>query len=82
MHIYRCYATAYTVSLSLFLMVSDIICRVFLIFYIITSVIVVAGAIGNFGSVKMEMAFEKRKIDMLKREFDMDALMEMDANGE
>eukprot|EP00603_Paraphysomonas_imperforata_P001213 CAMPEP_0114424536 /NCGR_PEP_ID=MMETSP0103-20121206/6748_1 /TAXON_ID=37642 ORGANISM="Paraphysomonas imperforata, Strain PA2" /NCGR_SAMPLE_ID=MMETSP0103 /ASSEMBLY_ACC=CAM_ASM_000201 /LENGTH=287 /DNA_ID=CAMNT_0001593299 /DNA_START=360 /DNA_END=1223 /DNA_ORIENTATION=+ len=56
--------------------------RMFLIFYIIISVIVVAGAIGNFGSIKMEMAFEERKLAMLKKEFDMDALMQMDANGD
>ena len=55
---------------------------VFLIFYISVSVIVVAGAIGNFGSVKMEIAFENRKIALLKKELDMRTIMEMDEDGE
>ena len=41
-----------------------------------------AGAIGNFGSVKMEMAFEKRKHEMLAKELDLDAILQMDQNGE
>jgi hypothetical protein len=46
-------------------------------------VIIVAGAIGNFGSVKMEMAFERRRVAMLTKELlDMATILDMDANGE
>jgi hypothetical protein len=55
---------------------------VFLIFYIIFSVIIVAGAIGNFGIVKMEMSFEERKIALLSKELDMEAILAMDDDGE
>ena len=54
----------------------------FLIFYIFFSVIIVAGALGKFGSVKMEMAFEKRKIELLEKELDLQAILDMDQDGE
>lgn len=42
-----------------------------------------AGAIGNFGSVRMEMAFDKRKISLLQKDLlDMGAILEMDQTGE
>ena len=51
--------------------------RIFSIFYIITSVIVVAGAIGNFGAVQLAMAFEKKKEEALNKELDLESLLAM-----
>lgn len=53
----------------------------FLIVYIVLSVIIVAGAIGNFGSIKLEMVFDERRIEMLTRDLDMEALLKMDLSG-
>ena len=54
---------------------------IFSIFYIIVSVIVVASAIGNFGAVQIEIANEKRKLEMLSKELDLDAIIAMDVDG-
>jgi hypothetical protein len=55
--------------------------RIFSIFYIIISVIVVASAIGNFGAVQIEIANEKRKLEMLSKELDLQAIIAMDVDG-
>ena len=43
--------------------------------------IVVASAIGNFGAVQIEIANEKRKLAMLSKELDLDAIIAMDVDG-
>eukprot|EP00602_Paraphysomonas_sp_CaronLab_P009788 CAMPEP_0185027168 /NCGR_PEP_ID=MMETSP1103-20130426/11947_1 /TAXON_ID=36769 /ORGANISM="Paraphysomonas bandaiensis, Strain Caron Lab Isolate" /LENGTH=281 /DNA_ID=CAMNT_0027561041 /DNA_START=157 /DNA_END=1002 /DNA_ORIENTATION=+ len=55
--------------------------RVFSIFYIIVSVIVVAGAIGNFGAVQVEMEMERKKREALNKELDLESIIAMDVDG-
>jgi hypothetical protein len=55
--------------------------RLFSIFYIITSVLVVATAIGNFGVIQIEIAAEKLKLELLNKELDLQAVLAMDLDG-
>ena len=41
--------------------------RAFSVFYIITSVVIVAGALGNIGAVQVAIAVEKKRNAMLTR---------------
>lgn len=55
--------------------------RVFSIFYIIVSVIAVAGAIGNIGAVQVAISMEKKRNEMLTRPLDLQAIIDMDTDG-
>jgi len=55
--------------------------RVFSIFYIIVSVISVAAAIGNIGSVQVAISLEKKRNAMLTRKLDLAAIIAMDTDG-
>lgn len=55
--------------------------KLFLIFYIITSCIIVAVAIGNIAQVFMEMADERRRLEMMQRKLDFNMIRELDKEG-
>jgi len=55
--------------------------RIFSIFYIIVSVIVVAGAIGNLAAIDAEIKHEKQKLALLERKLDLSAILAMDVDG-
>lgn len=48
--------------------------RIFTTFYIITSVIVVAAALGNIGTIHHEIARDKQKREALRRDLDLDMI--------
>jgi hypothetical protein len=51
--------------------------RLFSIFYIICSVLIVATAIGNFGAIKVELVNDKKRLEMLSTKLDMTSLKQM-----
>jgi hypothetical protein len=51
--------------------------RLFSIFYIICSVLIVATAIGNFGAIKVELVNDKKILKMLSTKLDMTSLKQM-----
>jgi hypothetical protein len=53
-------------------------CRVFIIVYIYIAVISVTFAIGNFRSILYEIADERKRINELKKPFDVTDLLEID----
>lgn len=56
--------------------------RIFLIFYIPVSVCIVAVAIGNFATISLEKAAEKKKLEFLRRKLDFTMIKEMDKDGD
>lgn len=62
--------------------ISNFSSKVFLILYIPLSVVVVAGAMGQYVSINMEIEAEEKRIEMLARKLDFSMLKELDASGD
>jgi potassium channel subfamily K len=56
--------------------------RMFSIFYIILSVVIVAAAIGNITTINFEIKTEKRRLENLNRKLDFSMIREMDKDGD
>jgi voltage-gated potassium channel Kch len=55
--------------------------RLFSIFYILFSVMIVAASIGNFAVVASEIQFEKNKTRLLEKSLDENLILNLDADG-
>ena len=55
--------------------------RLFAVFYILSSCIIVALAIGNLASVRLEIINEKKRISLLSRKLDFNFIRELDSGG-
>jgi len=55
--------------------------RLFLIFYILTSCIIIAVAIGNIAQVVMELQDERQRLEMMQRRLDFNMIRELDKEG-
>jgi len=55
--------------------------RMFAIFYILSSCVIVAVAIANLGTVQLEIASEKKRLNMLQRKLDFNMIRELDKDG-
>lgn len=56
--------------------------RNFSIFYILTSTMIVAAAIGNFSAVQMEKALDAKRKEMLSKKLSIEEVLAMDDSGD
>jgi potassium channel subfamily K len=80
-YLYFCVVTSSTVGYG------DIVphldsSKLFMIFYIITSTIIVAVGIGNIAQVVLEMKDEQKRLEMMQRKLDFNMIREMDKDGQ
>lgn len=78
---YFCIVTTTTVGYGDLNMVNQS-SRLFSIFYIILSVVIVAAAIGNITTINFEIKTEKRRLENLNRKLDFSMIREMDKDGD
>lgn len=78
---YFCIVTTTTVGYGDLNMVNQS-SRLFSIFYIILSVVIVAAAIGNITTINFEIKTEKRRLENLNRKLDFTMIREMDKDGD
>jgi len=55
--------------------------KIFAIFYSLIAVATVAGAIGNFTATKLEIAAEKKKLELLNKRLNLDTITDLDKDG-